>query len=65
MLQCPYCTSYGIYPIKRRWWQRLLRLERRYRCQDCGLDYRLEQLTRVPPSEVYESEAPDDLVEPR
>ena len=38
MYRCPRCASFGIYPIKRRWWQRLFNLSHRYYCYDCGQD---------------------------
>lgn len=38
MYQCPNCNNFGVYPIKRRWWQRLLNLSHRYYCYDCGQD---------------------------
>ncbi|MBZ9560035.1 MULTISPECIES: hypothetical protein [unclassified Modicisalibacter] len=65
MLQCPNCTSYGVHPIRRRWWQRVLHRPRRYRCQDCGLDYRLEQLIRGPAVAINDAAARDDLAEPQ
>lgn len=52
MLRCPYCSSYGIYPIKRRWWQRLLQLPHRYHCHDCGHDYERAQLEGEGPGEA-------------
>ncbi|TDX26924.1 hypothetical protein DFO67_1146 [Modicisalibacter xianhensis] len=36
MYRCPNCNNFGVYPVKRRWWQRLLNLPHRYYCYDCG-----------------------------
>ncbi len=36
MPKCPQCSSYGVYAIRRRWWQRWLRTPHRYHCQDCS-----------------------------
>jgi len=34
-LQCPYCHGYGVYKVKKRWWERLLRRQQWYQCVDC------------------------------
>lgn len=34
-LQCPHCYGFGVYKLRRLWWQRLLHLERYYYCVDC------------------------------
>ncbi len=34
-LQCPHCHGFGVYKLRRHWWQRLLKLERIYYCVDC------------------------------
>ncbi|TDX26923.1 hypothetical protein DFO67_1145 [Modicisalibacter xianhensis] len=36
MLKCPDCESFGVYAVKRHWWQRLANLPHRYECHDCG-----------------------------
>ncbi len=38
MYRCPGCNNFGVYPVRRRWWQRLFRLSHHYYCYDCGKD---------------------------
>lgn len=51
MLQCPSCANYGVYPVRRRWWQRLLRTSNRYYCQDCEYSYGYQQFVKDQPDE--------------
>ena len=60
MLRCPGCKSYGIYPIKRRWWQRLFKVPHRYRCQDCGHEYRHGELLSTPSREALDMAEPEE-----
>ena len=52
MLQCPDCKSYGVYAIKRHWWQRLLNLPHRYDCHDCGQMLLRNQLLESKPNSL-------------
>lgn len=61
MLRCPDCKSYGIYPIKRRWWQRFLKVPHRYHCQDCGRDYRHGDVLNTRSRDALEVAEPEEV----
>ncbi len=46
-LQCPHCHGFGLYKVRRHWWERLLHVERRYYCVDCETSFLRSRIVEV------------------
>lgn len=57
MLQCPHCKGFGVYAIRRSWWQRLCQMSHRYDCHDCGRVLQRSELVETRPAPVNTQDA--------